>query len=298
MRPYASMDGSSRPMKPSGSRCRCCCNYAGSDERVNAGIPEFRAALDAVGVPYSLNMYPGTQHGFHNDSSAARYNEPAAKLAWSRTIDFFDTYLKTIALKQSAGCEQGVSHESAWPVCWPASRCAASAVAEEDIWSKMINKETNGAWYVQPEKPKAKYIKAEVPGEPGVPRQGEQGRKSLGRAGEFADRRRDQRRRRDHAQLYYARAEEPAEGGSSLTAAHPAHRCAIHLGARHRRRRSPSEWKSYCAYRVASASMPTRTRATCPIHLATAKQVIDLGPVFVFNFGKGYDTKKLDGCDG
>jgi carboxymethylenebutenolidase len=69
-------------------------NYAGSDERVNAGIPEFRAALDAVGVPYSLNMYPGTQHGFHNDASSARYNEAAAKLAWNRTMDFFDTYLK------------------------------------------------------------------------------------------------------------------------------------------------------------------------------------------------------------
>jgi carboxymethylenebutenolidase len=69
-------------------------HYAGEDERVNAGIAEFRVALDAVGAPYSLNMYPGTQHGFHNDSSAARYNEPAAKLAWSRTMDFFDTYLK------------------------------------------------------------------------------------------------------------------------------------------------------------------------------------------------------------
>ena len=69
-------------------------NYAGSDERINAGIPEFRAKLDTIGVPYSLNMYPGTQHGFHNDASAARYNEPAAKLAWSRTMDFFDTYLK------------------------------------------------------------------------------------------------------------------------------------------------------------------------------------------------------------
>ena len=68
-------------------------HYAGSDERVNAGIPDFRAALDTVGVPYSLNMYPGTQHGFHNDSSAARYNEPAAKLAWQRTLDFFKTYL-------------------------------------------------------------------------------------------------------------------------------------------------------------------------------------------------------------
>jgi carboxymethylenebutenolidase len=70
-------------------------HYAGDDERINAGIPEFRAALDAAGATYSLNMYPGTQHGFHNDSSAARYNEAAAKLAWSRTMDFFDKYLKT-----------------------------------------------------------------------------------------------------------------------------------------------------------------------------------------------------------
>jgi carboxymethylenebutenolidase len=70
-------------------------HYAGDDARVNAGIADFRAALDVQGVPYSLNMYPGTQHGFHNDSSGARYNEAAAKLAWSRTIDFFDTYLKT-----------------------------------------------------------------------------------------------------------------------------------------------------------------------------------------------------------
>ena len=70
-------------------------HYAGTDERVNAGIADFRAALDSVGVPYSLNMYPGTQHGFHNDASAARYNEAAGKLAWERTLDFFGTYLKT-----------------------------------------------------------------------------------------------------------------------------------------------------------------------------------------------------------
>ncbi len=69
-------------------------HYAGTDERVNAGIGDFRAALDSVGVPYSLNMYPGTQHGFHNDASGARYNEAAAKLAWQRTLDFFSTYLK------------------------------------------------------------------------------------------------------------------------------------------------------------------------------------------------------------
>ncbi|HEV7607026.1 MAG TPA: dienelactone hydrolase family protein [Steroidobacteraceae bacterium] len=69
-------------------------HYAGDDERINAGIPEFRAALDAAGATYTVHMYPGTQHGFHNDSSAARYNEAAAKLAWSRTMEFFDTYLK------------------------------------------------------------------------------------------------------------------------------------------------------------------------------------------------------------
>lgn len=69
-------------------------HYAGSDERINEGIPEFRRALDANGVAYSLNMYPGTEHGFHNDASAARYNADAARLAWSRTVAFFDEYLK------------------------------------------------------------------------------------------------------------------------------------------------------------------------------------------------------------
>ncbi|MEO7775328.1 MAG: dienelactone hydrolase family protein [Steroidobacteraceae bacterium] len=68
--------------------------YAGTDERINAMIPEFTKALDAQKVPYSVNMYPGTQHGFHNDSSGARYDEAAAKLAWRRTIGFFDSYLK------------------------------------------------------------------------------------------------------------------------------------------------------------------------------------------------------------
>jgi carboxymethylenebutenolidase len=69
-------------------------HYAGNDERVNAGINDFRAALDANKIAYSINMYPGTDHGFHNDASTARYNKPAAQLAWSRTIQFFDTYLK------------------------------------------------------------------------------------------------------------------------------------------------------------------------------------------------------------
>ncbi len=68
-------------------------NYAGDDARVNASIPDFRAALDEHDVSYSLHMYPGTGHGFHNDTSQARYNEAAAKLAWQRTLRFFDYYL-------------------------------------------------------------------------------------------------------------------------------------------------------------------------------------------------------------
>jgi carboxymethylenebutenolidase len=70
-------------------------NYAGNDPRVNAMIPDFRAALDKHAVAYSLHMYPGTGHGFHNDTSQARYNEAAAKLAWRRTLNFFDHYLVT-----------------------------------------------------------------------------------------------------------------------------------------------------------------------------------------------------------
>ncbi len=68
-------------------------NYAGNDPRINSMIPEFRAALDNNRVAYSLHMYPGTGHGFHNDTSEARYNEAAAQLAWKRSLNFFDHYL-------------------------------------------------------------------------------------------------------------------------------------------------------------------------------------------------------------
>ena len=69
-------------------------NYAANDKRINAGIAEFRQALDQHAVAYSLNMYPGTGHGFHNDTSVARYHPTAARLAWQRSIAFFDHYLK------------------------------------------------------------------------------------------------------------------------------------------------------------------------------------------------------------
>ena len=66
--------------------------YAESDERINAMWPAFESALKAAGVPYQAHIYPGTQHGFHNNSTP-RYNEPAAKLSWERTIAFFKTHL-------------------------------------------------------------------------------------------------------------------------------------------------------------------------------------------------------------
>ncbi len=70
-------------------------HYAGNDERVNAMIPAFRSSLDDYGVAYSLNMYPDTGHGFHNDTSQARYDKTAAELSWQRSINFFDHYLKS-----------------------------------------------------------------------------------------------------------------------------------------------------------------------------------------------------------
>ena len=68
-------------------------HYAENDERINAGWPAYEAALKANGVKYQTHFYPGTQHGFHNDTTP-RYDETAAKLAWSRTLAFFKEHLK------------------------------------------------------------------------------------------------------------------------------------------------------------------------------------------------------------
>ncbi len=65
---------------------------AENDPRINAMWPEYEAALMAAGVRYEMHMYPGTQHGFHNNSTP-RYQEAAAKLAWERTVAFFRQHL-------------------------------------------------------------------------------------------------------------------------------------------------------------------------------------------------------------
>ena len=67
-------------------------HYAGLDTRVNEGWPAYEAALKANQKAYEVYFYPDVNHGFHNDTTP-RYNEPAAKLAWQRTIDFFKAQL-------------------------------------------------------------------------------------------------------------------------------------------------------------------------------------------------------------
>jgi carboxymethylenebutenolidase len=64
-------------------------HYAGLDERVNAGMAAYETALKAAGVKYEQFVYEGVNHAFNNDSSPARYNAEAAKLAWERTLRLF-----------------------------------------------------------------------------------------------------------------------------------------------------------------------------------------------------------------
>jgi len=67
-------------------------NFAENDAGINGLWPAYEAALKAAGVPFEAHVYPGTQHGFHNNSTP-RYNEAAAKLAWDRTIAHFKKHL-------------------------------------------------------------------------------------------------------------------------------------------------------------------------------------------------------------
>jgi carboxymethylenebutenolidase len=69
-------------------------HYAGLDERINAGIPAYEKALKENNINYQLFIYDDVNHAFNNDSSPTRYNEVAAKLAWTRTIDLFKAKLR------------------------------------------------------------------------------------------------------------------------------------------------------------------------------------------------------------
>ena len=69
-------------------------HFAAVDERINAAWPAYEAALKAAGARYEAHRYPGTQHGFNNDTTP-RFDAAAAKLAWDRTLAFFNKTLRT-----------------------------------------------------------------------------------------------------------------------------------------------------------------------------------------------------------
>ena len=74
-------------------------HYAGLDERINAGIPDYEKALKEAKVKYELYKYEDVNHAFNNDTNEARYNAEAAKLAWERTIKFFNDNLSASGKK-------------------------------------------------------------------------------------------------------------------------------------------------------------------------------------------------------
>lgn len=69
-------------------KARIMAHYGGLDDRINAGIPAFREALESHDIDHQLFVYEGVNHAFNNDTSAARYDKPAADLAWQRTVSF------------------------------------------------------------------------------------------------------------------------------------------------------------------------------------------------------------------
>jgi hypothetical protein len=185
-----------------------------------------------------------------------------------------------------------------WTLMLAGFALGSAVVAQElDIWTKTINNDTNGVWLLLPDKPKPKTVKAEgIPGEAAI-------RVKASKAAEPWAKQANSPinggtiNQGDVVMLMaYLRAEQPAEGGSHLA-------LRIQLGgapyttAMEFTAPLTTEWKSYCAHRVASATMPAR-QSNVNVHLATADQVIDLGPVFVFNFGPGFDRSNLKGCDG
>jgi len=70
-----------------------CLQYAGLDQRINAGIDEYVAALKANGKTFEIHIYEDANHAFNNDINTARYNKQAADLAWLRTVEFLKRYL-------------------------------------------------------------------------------------------------------------------------------------------------------------------------------------------------------------
>jgi len=87
--------GSAPPLDSVGAiKAELLLHFAENDQRVNASWPPYEAALEAAGVKFAAHFYPGTQHGFNNDTTP-RYDSEAAGLAWRRTLEFFNRVLRS-----------------------------------------------------------------------------------------------------------------------------------------------------------------------------------------------------------
>jgi carboxymethylenebutenolidase len=85
--------GAPNPTEAAKVKAPLLVHFAENDQRVNDSWPPYEAALKTANVPYEAHTYPGTQHGFNNDTTP-RYDEKAAKLAWERTVAFFKKHLQ------------------------------------------------------------------------------------------------------------------------------------------------------------------------------------------------------------
>ncbi len=85
--------GAPNPAEAAKVKAAILAHFAENDQRVNDSWPPYEAALKAAGITYEAHVYPGTAHGFNNDTTP-RYDEKAAKLAWERTVAFFNKHLR------------------------------------------------------------------------------------------------------------------------------------------------------------------------------------------------------------
>jgi hypothetical protein len=165
---------------------------------------------------------------------------------------------------------------------------------EDDVWSHVINMETAGYWSVMPERPRVQIV--DVEGQAFAQAFRARGRSSANpwdvqasspSGGAIAQ--------GDTVMvMLFARAEQAAEGGSRLPMRLQLSG-APYTSLLDANFQLTDQWKQYCASGVAAQDFPDE-RTNVSLHLATGQQVIDLGPVFVFDFGQNFDAANLPHC--
>lgn len=176
-----------------------------------------------------------------------------------------------------------------------ASSAAAQQSDAEDIWTRLINRETTTRWIVAPERPAPRVVES-----PGVPGESALRVRVSGRGANPWDVQATSPIGGDIAEgdvvllMFYARAEQPAEGGSQLPVRlqlSGAPYTSLMDGVK----QIDGEWRQHCLWTVAGQAF-RGDLTNVSLHLATGRQVVDLGPVFVFNLGAGYDQARLPNC--